>query len=694
MYEMGIPQGLVLRKLAGSDDALKNLLLNLKKHRFCGYVEVILTMEKEAHGYILVDDGQVSQTFWITETNKYTGEKASKEIWQASKNPTTVIVLHGQVNLDEVKNRILGFIEGRLETKKDTELDIKLRILRSKGVDVSEIQKIAAKSPEIAESKVRELEEFLRLSEEINKFLLENAKILEKHSKSVSDLKNALAKKEKIEHIRRMFDALKQAIAPEKTPETVEIETKHLKELEELIRQQKEDEERKKRETAVYSLVIHHRAKTQEKVVPFCSRCGSPLDRDGQCLKCNVEEESLGKIVPKFTLTNFIVGTSNRFAYAVAYGISKFPGRLYNPVFLHGPDGCGKTHLLNAVAGALQQGVLAEKTLVFTTLPVLSAIFEKYRENPSNLATRLLSSDALFIDNFEECTGKEELQKFLAGIITKLVDTEKQIVIASRFSPTEIPKMDTDLLLCFTKGLLVNIQEPDFETRREILKRYAQEHGVILEPEVINYVAGINLSVEEISIILNRLFALSTINNQTIDLNLVKEAMREYADKYGFKGKLKYNVQKGHSYLVEETRPAIVFQIVSTMREAGCPAIIFSRINPKRIVERFDKLQGSTIYWLTEKETNAETIGHSLERIVYAIEEKLDENPRTVIALDGIEFLVSANGFDAVVKFIRKIIDMVAETEGLFLISLGESTLNAQEIKILERELEVLIKES
>ncbi|MEM3513333.1 MAG: DUF835 domain-containing protein, partial [Thermoplasmata archaeon] len=190
--------------------------------------------------------------------------------------------------------------------------------------------------------------------------------------------------------------------------------------------------------------------------------------------------------------------------------------------------------------------------------------------------------------------------------------------------------------------------------------------------------------------ILNRLFALASISNMGIDMNLVKEAMKEYSDKYGTKGKLKYNVQKGHSYLVEETRPNIVFQIASSMHETGYDVLIFSRVSPKRITEKHEKLQKAGIYWLTEKESTAETIGHSLEKIVYAVEEKLDTHPNTVIALDGIEFLVSANGFDAVVKFIRRIVDMVAETEGVFLISLGESTLKEQETKILERELEVL----
>ncbi|MEM4308432.1 MAG: DnaA/Hda family protein [Thermoplasmata archaeon] len=691
MYETTVPQGLVLRKVAGSEEALKNLLLGLKKHKFTGYIEVVFQGKSEAEsGFVILESGQITETFYFSKDAKETGEKASKKIWQLSKNPKALITLHGQVKPEEVKQALQSLIEGKSEIKKESELDVRIRVLSSKGFDTSEIEKIAVEDKQSAEKKLIEIEEFLRLSEEITKFTQEHPEINEKYPEMVLRLKDAIDKKRGIDEIKKLYSSLKQQMEKERTPEAIELEVKHLKELEEIITKQREEEERKKKEAAVYNLIIQHKAKTEESSEPFCPRCGSPLDKDGQCVKCSADEETFGKVVDKFSMVNFIVGASNRFAYAVAHGISKYPGTLYNPVVLYGPEGSGKTHLLNAIAGNLEKGTLAGKKIIFTNIPILLGVFEKYRENPSKLVARLLTAEAIFIDNFEEIAGKEDLQKLLAGVLIRFVKEEKQVVIGCRISPTEIPKLETELLLCFTGGLMVNISEPDFDTKKEILKRYAQEHGITLEPTVVNYIAGINLSVNELSIILNRLFALASISNMGIDMNLVKEAMKEYSDKYGTKGKLKYNVQKGHSYLVEETRPNIVFQIASSMHETGYDVLIFSRVSPKRITEKHEKLQKAGIYWLTEKESTAETIGHSLEKIVYAVEEKLDAHPNTVIALDGIEFLVSANGFDAVVKFIRRIVDMVAETEGVFLISLGESTLKEQETKILERELEVL----
>lgn len=688
MYETVVPQGLVLRKVAGGEDALKNLIQGLKKHKFTGFVEVVLGPKENESGFILIDSGQITATFYFSSTAKEMGENASKKIWNLSKNPKALIILHGQIKPEEVARTLRSLVEGKTAVEKESELDVRIRVLNSKGIDTSEIEKIVVKDVKAAEERLIEVENFLRLSEEINKFLNENPSVREKFPGIVQELEEAIRLRKSTAEIRKIYSLLKQKV--DKTPETLELEVKHLRELEEIIQKQREENERRKRESAVYSLVIQHKAKVEEPMEPFCPKCGNPLDRDHQCVKCSAEEDSFGKIIEKFSMTNFIVGASNRFAYAVAQGISKYPGKLYNPVVIYGPEGSGKTHLLNAIAGNLAKGPLAGKRIIFTTIPILLTVFEKHRKNPADLIGKLMSAEAIFIDNLEEIAGKDELQRLLASVLSRFVKEEKQVVIGTKISPAEIPKLETELLLCFTAGLPVNISEPDIETKREILKRYAQQHGVMLEPAVINYISSINLSVNELMNILNRIFALASLSNMEIDMALVKEALKEHAEKYGTKGKMKYNVQKGHSYIVEETRPNIVFQIAASMYEMGYEALIFSRMNPKRIIEKYEKLQKAAIYWLTEKESSVETIGHSLEKIVYAVEEKLNINPNTVIALDGIEFLVSANGFDAVVKFIRRLVDIVAETEGVFLISLGESTLKEQETKILERELEVL----
>ena len=691
MYENIVPQGLVLRKIAGGEDALKQLMLSLKKHSFSGFIEIILQGKNTAEaGYVLLQAGVIQDTFYLSGAEKITGENASKKIWQISKNPRALIVLHGQVNLDSVKKSLMSVIEGKEARKEDTDFEMKIAIMRSRGQDTSKIEALSKTNQELARKKLNELENFVKLTDEINKFLNENAGALKELSNEVEKLRSAMKGMEEIDRLKQMFETLKTKVRETESVSQPEIESKHLKELEELIRQQKEDEERTKKEAAVYNLVIQHKARTDERTEAFCPVCGSTFDMDGQCTRCSIEQKMFGRIVGKFSMANFIVGASNRFAYAVAMGISKYPGTLYNPVFFCGSVGCGKTHLMHAIAGKLENGVLAGKRIIYTNIAILNGLFEKYPGDKHEISEKLTNADALFIDNFEEIAGNEGLQAILGEILNKLVRAEKQVVIASKLMPAEIPKLDTGILLCLTAGLIVNIQEPDMETKRDIIKRYVQEHGMVLDAGIINYIATINLSVNDLFILLNRIFALASISNSTVDMSMVKTALKEYADKQGVKGKLRYNIQKGHSYLVEEIRPNTIFQIVISLKDTGSSGVVFSRINPRRLIERFEKLQGVSTYWLTEKESTADTIGHSLERIVYIVEEKLGENPSTVIALDGIEYLVSANGFDAVVKFIRRIVDMIAETDSILLVSLGESTLKEQEIKILERELEVL----
>lgn len=676
-----MPEGLVLRKLAGSEDALRNLLLSLKKHKFTGYIQVLLS-ERFEEGYIIISEGKIAETFYFGST-KERGENASKKIWLLSKNPKSLIILHGQVEPEAVRKALLNFLEGKVEERKESEIEVRLRVLSSRGIDTSSIEKAIKERPD-GEKKLVEIEELVRLEDEINNFLKDNPELTKKSPELVSELKEALARKESIERIREIYGRLRQR-KEEKIGE--ELEARHLKELEEIIRRQREEEERKRRESAVYNLILQHKTQARDVGEPFCANCGSALAKDGQCLRCSLEK-GYGRIVEKFSLTNFIVGSNNRFAYAVAQGVSKFPGKLYNPLFIYGPEGCGKTHLLNAIASNLATAMPGKK-IIFTTVPILLASYEKYKENLNTLLSNLSEGEAIFIDEFEEIAGKDALQRLLSALLVKYVKEEKQVVVGSRLSPAEIPKLETELLMCFTNGMLVNISEPDAETKKEIMKKYCLERGVALETEIINYISRINLPINELTLVLNRIFALASINNQPIDIELVREALKEFTAKSPGMGRLRYNVQKGHSYLVEETRPEIIFQIASIMYEVGYHVLIFSRINPKRIVEKHEKLEGASIYWLTEKE-GGESIGHSLEKIVYGVEEMLSKYSNTLVAIDGIEFLVSLHGFEAVVKFIRRIIDMIADSEGILLLSLGESTLKEQEIRILERELEVL----
>lgn len=146
----------------------------------------------------------------------------------------------------------------------------------------------------------------------------------------------------------------------------------------------------------------------------------------------------------------------------------------------------------------------------------------------------------------------------------------------------------------------------------------------------------------------------------------------------------------GRSYLIEEDRPAEAFRLFAEFLGGGGGGLVITRTNPKRVREAYD-LPAERILWLTDREgSTEETIAPTLERIVYEIEDFMSQQPRGAVMLDGIEYLVSNNSFDAVLKFVRRLLDAFSESRHAFILSLGPATLKERELKVLEREMDVI----
>ncbi|HKW43882.1 MAG TPA: DUF835 domain-containing protein, partial [Thermoplasmata archaeon] len=149
-------------------------------------------------------------------------------------------------------------------------------------------------------------------------------------------------------------------------------------------------------------------------------------------------------------------------------------------------------------------------------------------------------------------------------------------------------------------------------------------------------------------------------------------------------------LEPGRSYLIEEDRPAEAFRLFAKFLGGSGGGLVITRTNPKRVRESFD-LPAEKILWLTDREgSSEETIAPVLERIVYEIEDFMSKKPRGAVVLDGIEYLASNNSFDAVLKFVRRLLDHMSESRYAFIISLGPATIKDQELKTLEREMEVI----
>ena len=223
---------------------------------------------------------------------------------------------------------------------------------------------------------------------------------------------------------------------------------------------------------------------------------------------------------PQFTFENFVVGPSNRFAHSAAIAVSKTPGQVYNPLFIYGPPGLGKTHLLYAIANDIRKqnpnaNVVYIKGDQFTN-ELIAAI-----QSGKNIEFRskYREADLFLIDDVQFIAGKESTQEEFFHTFNKLYEEHKQIVMTSDRKPSDMLTLEERLKTRFEWGLLADIQPPDYETRMAILKNKALSLGLELSDEVCNYIAvNITSNVRQIEGTVKKILAYRDLNNMPLDL--------------------------------------------------------------------------------------------------------------------------------------------------------------------------------
>lgn len=235
---------------------------------------------------------------------------------------------------------------------------------------------------------------------------------------------------------------------------------------------------------------------------------------------------------PNYTFENFVVGSCNQFAHAAASAVVKNPAKSYNPLYIYGGAGLGKTHLMNAIGHYMLNGHNRMKILYITTEKFMNDLINHlqygkildFREKYRNI-------DLLLMDDIHYLSGRERTKEEFFHTFNHLYENQKQIVISSDCPPKEIPNLEERFSSRFEWGLIADLKPPDIETRIAILKKKSEMEGIVLPESVALFIADkVHSNIRELEGYLRRVIAYASLRGETIDLDLTKDALKTLLD--------------------------------------------------------------------------------------------------------------------------------------------------------------------
>ena len=231
---------------------------------------------------------------------------------------------------------------------------------------------------------------------------------------------------------------------------------------------------------------------------------------------------------PRYIFENFIVGSFNELPHAAAIAVSKDPGTVYNPLFVYGGVGLGKTHLLQAVGNEVTKKLSNKKVKYIPAEKFTSEVVLSIRNhNIENLKDKYRKIDVLILDDVQFLAGKEKTQEEFFHTFNALYEKNKQIILSSDRPPKAIPALEERLRSRFEGGMIADISLPDLETRMAILKAKVQERKVNLSEDVLTYLASnIQKNIRELEGALNRTIAFQKLNRKEADIEIVKNLLK------------------------------------------------------------------------------------------------------------------------------------------------------------------------
>jgi len=237
---------------------------------------------------------------------------------------------------------------------------------------------------------------------------------------------------------------------------------------------------------------------------------------------------------PKYTFDTFVVGNSNRFAHAGALAVAESPAVLYNPLYIYGGVGLGKTHLLHAIGNYINETDPDKKVMyvtseTFTNDLIKSLNIVDKKNKTEEFREKYRSIDVLMVDDIQFIAGKERTEEEFFHTFNALYDANKQIIIASDRPPKEMPALQERLKSRFEWGLSGDLYSPDFETRAAILKQKAEQNNVYIPDEFIMMIAEkVTSNIRELEGVLNKIIAYRGLVNSEITFDIVEDALKNY----------------------------------------------------------------------------------------------------------------------------------------------------------------------
>ena len=289
---------------------------------------------------------------------------------------------------------------------------------------------------------------------------------------------------------------------------------------------------------------------------------------------------------PKYVFDEFVSGSSNQFAYAAARAVANNPATTYNPLFIYGGVGLGKTHLINAVGNAIHSRNPEMKVCYYTSEKFMNELINSLRyAKMDEFRNKFRSMDVLLIDDVQFIAGKERTQEEFFHTFNALYESHKQIVVTSDKFPKEIPGLEERLRSRFEWGLIADIQSPDVETKLAILKMKAENNFIELPEDVAQFLANsVSSNVRELEGFLIRIGAFASLTSTKVTLEMAREVLKDIL------------VEKNRELTVEEIQKAVASHYGLKIADLKSPKRLKALVLPRQVAMYLSRQMTSLSY--------------------------------------------------------------------------------------------------